>query len=84
MEQCELHRHTYTHAFNTCMHACSVEAESCARTGEDEVLSALTVLDRNLWMRIEEMQCVSRRHTCSMSVEPLVILAYYNIEGHLT
>lgn len=61
------------------MHACSLEADSCARTGEDEVLSALTVLDRNLWMRIEEMQCVSRRLTCNRSVEPLVILAHYNI-----
>lgn len=61
------------------MYACSVEAASCARTGEDEVLSTLTVLDRNLWMRIEEMQRVSRRLTCNMSVEPLVILAHYNI-----
>lgn len=26
------------------------------RQGEDEVLSGLTVLDRNLWKRIEEMQ----------------------------
>lgn len=61
------------------MHACSVEAESCAQTKEDEVLRVLTVLDRNLWMRIEEMQCMSRRLTCYKSVEPLVILVHYNI-----
>lgn len=68
--QCESHRHAF-----------GIEAESCAvyGQGEDEVLSGLTVLDRNLWMRIEEMQCVSQRLTCNMSVEPLVILAHYNI-----
>lgn len=54
-------------------------AALCMDRGEDEVLSGLTVLDRNLWMRIEEMQCVSQRLTCNMSVEPLVILAHYNI-----
>lgn len=68
-----------THLTHACMHACSGEAESCARTWEDEVLNVLTVLDRNLWMRIKEMQCVSRRLTCNMSVEPLVILEHYNI-----
>lgn len=74
-------RDTQTHLYSRSqhMHACSAEAESCARTGEDEVLRAPAVLDRNLWMRIEEMQCASRRLTCIRSVEPLVILAHYNI-----
>lgn len=69
---------TYTHAFNTCMHAAWKQRAEHGQA-EDEVLSALTVLDRNLWMRIEGMQCESPRLTCYMSVEPLVILAHYNI-----
>lgn len=77
MTWCVLHRHTLAHIF-------SVAPESCIQTGEDEMLSRLTVLDRNLWMRMEEMQCVSRRLTCDMSLEPLVILAHYNIPDSRT
>lgn len=78
MARCESYRHFYARAFSTCVHAAR-KAGSCARTREDEVLSTSTVLDRNLWMRIEKMQCVSRRLTCNMAGEPLVILAHYNI-----
>lgn len=67
---------TFTHLTHACMQRGN--RELCTER-EDEVLSALTVLDHNLWMRIEEIQCVSRRLTCNMAVEPLVILVHYNI-----
>ena len=66
--------------FHTCMHP-AWRQRARARTGEDEVLSGSTVLDRNRWMRTEKMQCVSRGLTRNTSAEPLVILAHYNIPG---
>lgn len=66
-----------THLTHSCKQSGSKNL--CNQAREDEVLRVLTVLDRNLWMRIEEMRCMSQRLTCYESVEPLVILVHYNI-----